>query len=99
MKGMEGGLAAAMDSSGLWGFTNEKGELVVACQYEDAFSFSDDLAAVKYAGKWVYINRYGTMVIEPQFAQGFPFLEVRALVSDELGNYRILELMYYRQTK
>ena len=99
MKGMEGGLAAAMDSSGLWGFTNEKGELVVACQYEDAFSFSDDLAAVKYAGKWGYINRYGTMVIEPQFAQAFPFLEGRALVTDELGNYRILELMYYSQTK
>ena len=99
MKGMEGGLAAAMDSSGLWGFTNEKGELVVACQYEDAFSFSDDLAAVKYAGKWGYINRYGTMVIEPQFAQAFPFLEGRALVRDELGNYRILELMYYSQTK
>ena len=39
------------------------------------------------------------MVIEPQFAQAFPFLEGRALVRDELGNYRILELMYYSQTK
>ena len=58
------------------------------------------LAAVQNEeGKWGYINRYGTMVIEPQFAQAFPFLEGRALVRDELGNYRILELMYYSQTK
>ena len=72
---------------------------MVACQYEDAFSFSDDLAAVKYAGGNGDNSEIARMVIEPQFAQAFPFLEGRALVRDELGNYRILELMYYSQTK
>lgn len=94
-KGMEEGLFAVADDSGRWGFADEKGELVVACQYEDVFSFSNSLAAVKYAGEWGYINKYNTMVIEPQFTQAYPFLAGKALVTDKLGNYRILSLKYY----
>lgn len=94
-RGMEGGLFAVKNTNGKWGFANEKGEIVVECRYEDAHSFSDQLAAVRYAGKWGYINRYDTMIIEPQFAAALPFLEGRALVVDETGFYRILELKYY----
>lgn len=95
-KGIEEGLFAVMDSSGRWGFCNEKAELIVECQYEDVYSFSNRLAAVKYAGNWGYINRYNTMVIEPQFASAYPFLAGSALAVDELGNYRILTLKYYK---
>lgn len=94
-KGMEEGLFAVADSSGRWGFADEKGQLLVDCQYEEALSFSNRLAAVKYAGKWGYINRHNTMVIEAQFKQAFPFLEGKSLVLDDLGSFCILELKYY----
>lgn len=94
-KGIEEGLFAVADSSGRWGFANEKGELVVDYQYEDAYSFSNRLAAVKYAGKWGYVNKYGTMVIEAQFQQAWPFLAGSSLVTDDLGNYKVLKLKYY----
>ena len=81
--------------SGRWGFADEKGQLVIDCQYEDVLSFSNRLAAVKYAGKWGYINCYNTMVIEAQFEQAFPFLAGKSLVVDDLDNYGILELKYY----
>lgn len=94
-KGIEGGLVAVDDGSGKWGFINEKAEMIVPCQYEDASSFSDRLAAVQYAGEWGYINRYNTMVIEPQFAEAQPFLAGRSLVRDTAGSYQILTLDYY----
>ena len=94
-KGMEGGLFAVADSSGRWGFANEKGEIVIDYQYEDANSFSDRLAAVKYADEWGYINRYNMMIIEPQYAQAYPFLAGMALVVDDRGNYRIITLSNY----
>lgn len=83
------------DASGNWGFVNEKGEVLVDFLYQDVYSFSDRLAAVKYAGKWGYLNRYGTMMIEPQFETAFPFHEGRALVTDDMGRYKVLELKYF----
>lgn len=94
-KGIEEGLFAVADSSGRWGFANEKAELAVDYQYEDAYSFSNRLAAVKYAGKWGYINKYGNAVIETQFRQAWPFLSGNCLVTDDLGNYKVLKLKYY----
>ena len=62
-KGYEGGYYAVSDSDGNWGFADEAGENVIPCQYVDAYSFSNQTAAVQYAGKWGYINQYGNMVI------------------------------------
>lgn len=94
-KGMEGGLFAVANASGKWGFANEKGELVVDYQYDDAYSFSDRLAAVQKGDKWGYINRYNTMVIEAQLFQAQPFLAGKAIVKDVVGNVKILTLKYY----
>ena len=94
-KGIESGLFAVADASGKWGFANAKGELVVECQYEDACSFSDHLAAVLDGDKWGYINRYNTKVIEAQFTQAQPFLAGKAMVKDAMGNVKILTLKYY----
>lgn len=94
-RGMEEGLFAVADSDGRWGFANEKAELVVECQYEDAYSFSNRLGAVKYAGKWGYINKYNTMAIEAEFSSALPFMAGYSLVTDSMGNYKILSLKYY----
>ena len=94
-KGMEGGYYAVADESGQWGFADEKGELVVPCQYVDAYSFSNQTAAVQYAGKWGYINHYGNMVIDAQFSTALPFLNGKAMVQDDLENIKVLELRYF----
>lgn len=94
-KGYEQGLIAVADATGKWGFADEKGNLVVECQYEDAGSFSNRLGAVKYAGKWGYISRYNTMVIDAKYEQAYPFLGGKALAADDLGRYQIITLKHY----
>lgn len=94
-KGYEGGYYAVSDSSGNWGFADETGENVIPCQYVDAYSFSDQTAAVQYAGKWGYINRYGNMVIDAEYSKALPFLNGKAFVYDDQENIVVLELKYF----
>lgn len=68
---------------------------MVPCQYVDAYSFSNQTAAVQYAGKWGYINRYGNMVIDAQFSTALPFLNGKAMVQDDQENIKVLELRYF----
>lgn len=55
-------------------------EVIIDPQYEDAASFSQDLAAVKKNGKWGYIDTEGNTVIPFQFDYAFPFSEGLAVV-------------------
>ena len=55
-------------------------EVIIDPQYEDAGSFSQDLAAVKKDGKWGYIDMEGNTVIPFQFDYAFPFSEGLAVV-------------------
>ncbi len=96
-KGMEGGFFAVADASGKWGFANEKAEVIVPYEYDDACSFSNALGAVKVAGQWGYVNKYNTMIIEPQFESAYPFLEGYALTTDATGYYKILKLKFFDQ--
>ena len=94
-KGIESGLVAVSDSDGQWGFCNEKGEMVIDFQYEDAKSFSSKLGAVRYAGNWGYVNQYNTMVIANEYEEAGPFGGELACVWDEQGYLGLLELKYY----
>ena len=94
-KGYEGGYYAVSDSSGNWGFADEAGENVIPCQYVDAYSFSNQTAAVQYAGKWGYINQYGNMVINAEYSEALPFLNGKAFAYDDQGNIEVLELKYF----
>ena len=91
-KGYEGGYYAVSDSDGNWGFADEAGENVIPCQYVDAYSFSNQTAAVQYAGKWGYINQYGNMVINAEYSEALPFLNGKAFAYDDQGNIEVLEL-------
>lgn len=68
------------NSNGYWGFINTTGEWVIEPQYEDAQSFSEGLAAVKYYGKWGYIDAQGKWHIQPKFADAKKFHEGIACV-------------------
>jgi len=54
------------ESSGKWGYKNNKGEIVIAAIYNIACMFSDDLALVERDGQWFYIHKDGS--------QATPFL-------------------------
>lgn len=94
-KGYEGGYYAVSDSNGNWGFADEAGENIIPCQYVDAYSFSDQTAAVEYAGKWGYINRYGNMVIDAEYSKALPFFHGKTFAYDDQGNIEVLELKYF----
>ena len=94
-KGYEGCYYAVSDSDGNWGFADEAGENVIPCQYVDAYSFSNQTAAVQYAGKWGYINQYGNMVINAEYSEALPFLNGKAFAYDDQGNIEVLELKYF----
>lgn len=94
-KGYEGGYYAVSDSDGNWGFADEAGENVIPCQYVDAYSFSNQTAAVQYAGKWGYINQYGNMVINAEYSEALPFLNGKAFAYDDQGNIEVFELKYF----
>lgn len=94
LKGLEGGLIAFSEENGKWGFINGSGNIIVEPQYEDAYSFSQHLGAVKYAGKWGFINRYNTMAIEAEYESVIPFLKGKSLVTDSFGNYKVITLKY-----
>ena len=54
--------------SGLWGFADEKGKVIIEPQYENAKSFSGHMAAVCMDGRWGFVNADGKLVIDYQYA-------------------------------
>ena len=67
------GYIAVENDEQKWGYINQKGELVIAYQYEDASSFSDDLGAVKHVDTWGYINQENHLVIDQSLTKANPF--------------------------
>ena len=45
--------------SGKYGFIDKNGEIVIPCQYDQAWAFVDGLARVKMNGRWGYIDTTG----------------------------------------
>lgn len=48
---------------GLWGYVSVDGQIVIEPTYEQAYGFSDEMAAVKLNGKWGFINAEGIIVV------------------------------------
>jgi hypothetical protein len=70
---------------GKWGFVDETGRIVVACQYDDVNSFSDGLAMVEKDGKWGFIDIKGREVILLGYESAFDFHEGIACVYNGIG--------------
>lgn len=97
LRAPEGGnLFAFCDSSGYWGYLNTRGEVVIECTYDDAYSFSDGLGAVKDGNKWFYINSNNESVIEGHYYEAKPFVCGNAVVKTADG-CSILKLNYYEK--
>jgi len=93
-KGIEEGWIAVCNQNGRWGFTDGISDTVIDYKYEDAYSFSSGVAAVKRAGKWGYINKRGDFVIETDYDEAMPFQKGQSIVKS-LGVYSFLTLVYY----
>lgn len=48
-----------------WGYINTKGNLVISALYDDAGSFSEELALVNQSGNWGFIKRDGSTLFPP----------------------------------
>lgn len=54
-------------TGGLWGYISVDGEIVIEPTYEQAYGFSDGMAAVKLNGKWGFINSEGIIVVPCEY--------------------------------
>lgn len=54
-------------TGGLWGYISVDGEIVIEPTYEQAYGFSDGMAAVKLNGKWGFINAQGIIVVPCEY--------------------------------
>lgn len=58
-----------------YGFSNNKGEIIIDVIYDGADVFSEGLAPVLKEGKWGFINEKGKVVIDFQFVGGMKTFE------------------------
>jgi hypothetical protein len=72
-----------------YGFVDEFGTYVIKPAFDDAFCFTEGMAAVRVGdevlGKWGFIDRTGTFVIEPRWGFAFPFRDGIATVAHAGG--------------
>lgn len=54
-------------TGGLWGYISVDGQIVIEPTYEQAYRFSDGMAAVKLNGKWGFINSEGIIVVPCEY--------------------------------
>lgn len=61
------GLAPVQVPGGKWGYINQRGEMVIAPQFDAAFGHSDGIAGVRMGDLRGAIDRAGNLVVAPQF--------------------------------
>ncbi|MCS7258389.1 MAG: WG repeat-containing protein [candidate division WOR-3 bacterium] len=61
------------NEQGKYGFINDSGEVVIPLIYEDAYNFTEGLAAVKYSNKWGYIDTGGNVHLNFQYDMASEF--------------------------
>lgn len=54
-------------TGGLWGYVSVDGQIVIEPTYEQAYRFSEGMAAVKLNGKWGFINSEGIFVVPCEY--------------------------------
>lgn len=84
---------AVADGNAKWGFIDRQGQQVIDFQYDDAYSFSDHLAAVKIVNTWGYISERNELVIEEPLDEALPFHNYIAQ-ADFLGDAALITLQY-----
>lgn len=64
----DGDLTPIMDpQTQLWGYADGNGKIVIPCEWEDAYDFSEGLARIYKNGVYGFIDYSGTLVIPRRF--------------------------------
>ena len=79
--------ASIKNSEGiLWGYINNKGQLIIEPKYSQALDFQDNgLAIVQLDNLYGIINEFGKYVVEPKYESISQFSQGRATVIDSKG--------------
>ena len=62
-----GGRLHPVNQYGKWGFADHSGRVVIPCQYDQAWKFSDGLARVNIRGNFGFIDVNGRAVIPIEY--------------------------------
>jgi len=77
---------------GEWGFTNEKGSIVVPCKWKYAFNFSEGVAYVEdFNNNHFYVNKKGEIVLRSQWPWADAFIEGLARIRNENMKYGFMD--------
>ena len=84
-----------------FGYTDDKGNLIIPLIYDDGMSFSEGRAAIMIAKKWGFIDSAGNEIVKPQYTEVYSFHEGLAVVSKgdtfgfiDLNGKLIIPLIY-----
>lgn len=90
-----GDYIAYQDNKGLWGFVDQKGNIVIEPEYKGAKSFSYGMGAIYDGENWGYINSDGKTVIDCQYKDvGYFSPKGVCFVSDCEGLYHLIKMRY-----
>ncbi len=64
-----------------YGYINNKGEIIIPCQFDSVLSFSDGLAPIYLDSLWGFIDINGKIVIPPKFKEVNRFSDGLSVVS------------------
>jgi WG containing repeat len=71
---------ARVEIKGKYGFIDKTGKVVIAPQFNYAYSFAEGLAPITQNNKWGFIDKTGKVVIQPQFESAHSFSEGLATI-------------------
>lgn len=71
----------------LFGYINNKGEIVIQAQFQDVGNFNNGYAPVFIEKQWGYINKSGDYMVNPKFEVAKEFKDGMALVKDKTGYF------------
>ena len=88
-----GELSLEVDSRGLYGYCNSKGEQIIPNQWQNAWGFSAGLARVRDERGFIgYINKRGCLIIDYKWIDAKDFSEGKAAVKNSDGRWGYIDL-------
>lgn len=71
-----------------WGYMDKQGNWIIKPQFEEASSFKNNIARVKYYGLFGFIDRTGNWIIGPEYSEATDFIDnVAAVLTQKDGLY------------
>lgn len=80
------------DYNNKWGYLNLKGEIQISLNFEEAYSFSYDVAGVRFNGKYGFINSSGEFIIDPIYDETTDFNDMGYAAVKRGNMYSVIDV-------